>query len=165
MISGSSVANTVTTGAFTIPLMKKVGYKPDFAGAVEASASTGGQITPPIMGAAAFIMAEFLQIPYIKIAICAILPALVHYFSVIAQIHLEAVRSGIKGVPREQLPKAGKLLRETICSYATHSHCVLAAHRTDAVLADFWRYYFGVSGQIHDRTKPLLYTILLSFLS
>ncbi len=164
MISGSSVANTVTTGAFTIPLMKKVGYTPNFAGAVEASASTGGQITPPIMGAAAFIMAEFLQIPYIKIAICAILPALVHYFSVIAQIHLEAVRSGIKGVPREQLPKAGKLLRENYLLLLPLFLIVylLLIGRTP-FLAAFWAILLSVSqGQIHDRTKPLLYTILLS---
>ena len=165
MISGSSVANTVTTGAFTIPLMKRVGYKPNFAGAVEASASTGGQITPPIMGAAAFIMAEFLQIPYLKIAICAILPALVHYFSVIAQIHLEAVRSGIKGVPRDQLPKTSKLLRE---NYLLLLPLVLIVYllligRTP-FLAAFWAILLSVSqGQVHDRTKPFLYTILLSF--
>ena len=145
--------------------MKKVGYKPDFAGAVEASASTGGQITPPIMGAAAFIMAEFLQIPYIKIAICAILPALVHYFSVIAQIHLEAVRAGIKGVPREQLPKAGKLLRE---NYLLLLPLILIVYllligRTP-FMAAFWAILLSVSqAQVHDRTKPFLFTILLSF--
>ncbi len=165
MISGSSVANTVTTGAFTIPLMKKVGYKANFAGAVEASASTGGQITPPIMGAAAFIMAEFLQIPYIKIAICAILPALVHYFSVIAQIHLEAVRTGIKGVPRDQLPRARQLLRD---HYLLLLPLVLIVYllligRTP-FMAAFWAILLSVSqGQIHERTKPFLFTILLSF--
>ncbi len=109
-ISGSSVANTVTTGAFTIPLMKKTGYKPYFAGAVEAAASTGGQIMPPVMGAAAFIMAEFTGIPYVKIIIAAAIPALLYYFAVGTMVHLEACKLGIKGLPKEKLPKVGKLL-------------------------------------------------------
>lgn len=109
-ISGSSVANTVTTGAFTIPLMKKTGYKPYFAGAVEAAASTGGQIMPPVMGAAAFIMAEFTGIPYLKIIIAAAIPAILYYFAVGTMVHLEASKLGLKGLPREQLPKVGKLL-------------------------------------------------------
>lgn len=109
-ISGSSVANTVTTGAFTIPLMKKTGYKPYFAGAVEAAASTGGQIMPPVMGAAAFIMAEFTGIPYVKIIIAAAIPAILYYFAVGTMVHLEACKLGIRGLPKEQLPKAGILL-------------------------------------------------------
>jgi TRAP transporter 4TM/12TM fusion protein len=109
-ISGSSVANTVTTGAFTIPLMKKTGYKPYFAGAVEAAASTGGQIMPPVMGAAAFIMAEFTGIPYLKIIIAAAIPAILYYFAVGTMVHLEASKLGLKGLPREQLPKVGKLM-------------------------------------------------------
>jgi len=111
-ISGSSVANTVTTGAFTIPMMKKMGYKKEFAGAVEASASTGGQFMPPIMGAAAFIMAEFLNISYLTIATCAIIPALCHFFGVGVMVHLEARKNNMKGIPRDQLPKIGQLLRE-----------------------------------------------------
>jgi len=110
-ISGSSVANVCTTGMFTIPLMKSVGYKPYFAGAVEAVASTGGQIMPPVMGAAAFIMAEFLGIPYIKVALAAIIPALLYYLAVIVQVHLEASRLGLKGLPREQLPHLWSLLK------------------------------------------------------
>ncbi len=110
-ISGSSVANVCTTGMFTIPLMKSVGYKPYFAGAVEAVASTGGQIMPPVMGAAAFIMAEFLGVPYIHVALAAIVPALLYYFAVIVQVHFEATRLGLKGLPREKLPKIGPLLR------------------------------------------------------
>ncbi|MDX9917086.1 MAG: TRAP transporter permease [Gudongella sp.] len=109
-ISGSSVANTVTTGAFTIPLMKKTGYKPYFAGAVEAAASTGGQIMPPVMGAAAFIMAEFTSIPYVHIIIAAAIPAILYYFAVGIMVHLEASKLGLKGLPREQLPKVGNLM-------------------------------------------------------
>jgi TRAP transporter 4TM/12TM fusion protein len=111
-ISGSSVANVCTTGMFTIPLMKSVGYKPYFAGAVEAVASTGGQIMPPVMGAAAFIMAEFLGVPYIHVAVAAIVPALLYYFAVLVQVHLEATRLGLKGLPREKLPKAMPLLKK-----------------------------------------------------
>jgi TRAP transporter 4TM/12TM fusion protein len=110
-ISGSSVANVCTTGMFTIPLMKSVGYKPYFAGAVEAVASTGGQIMPPVMGAAAFIMAEFLGVPYIKVALAAIVPALLYYFAVMVQVHLEASRLGLRGLPREKLPKLWTLLK------------------------------------------------------
>lgn len=109
-ISGSSVANTVTTGAFTIPLMKKTGYKPYFAGAVEAAASTGGQIMPPVMGAAAFIMAEFTSISYLQIVIAAAIPAILYYFAVGTMVHLEASKLGLKGLPREQLPKVSKLM-------------------------------------------------------
>ncbi|TVP82906.1 MAG: TRAP transporter fused permease subunit, partial [Alkalicoccus sp.] len=94
-INGAAVANVVTTGSFTIPLMKKIGYKRDFAGAVEASASVGGQILPPIMGAAAFIMAEILGMPYSEIALAALLPALLFYIGVITQIHLRASKEGL----------------------------------------------------------------------
>lgn len=111
-ISGSSVANTVTTGAFTIPLMKKTGYKPYFAGAVEATASTGGQIMPPVMGAAAFIMAEFTGIPYMRIILAAAIPAILYYFAVGVMVHLEASKLGLKGLPREQLPKIGEILKK-----------------------------------------------------
>ena len=111
-ISGSSVANVCTTGMFTIPLMKSVGYKPYFSGAVEAVASTGGQIMPPVMGAAAFIMAEFLGVPYLKVALAAIVPAFLYYFAVMVQVHLEASRLGLEGLPREQLPKLGALLKK-----------------------------------------------------
>ncbi len=111
-ISGSSVANTVTTGAFTIPLMIETGYEPEFAGAVEATASTGGQIMPPVMGAAAFIMAEFTGIAYKDIIIAALIPAILYYFAVAVTVHLEASRLGLKGLPREELPKISKILKE-----------------------------------------------------
>jgi TRAP-type uncharacterized transport system fused permease subunit len=111
-ISGSSVANTVTTGAFTIPMMKKMGYRKEFAGAVEAAASTGGQMMPPIKGAAAVSMAEFLGISYLTIATCAIVPALVHFFAVGWMVHLEAKKTGMRGIPRSQLPRIPTLLKE-----------------------------------------------------
>ncbi len=110
-ISGSSVANTVTTGAFTIPAMKKVGYSPEFAGAVEAAASTGGQIMPPVMGAAAFIMAEMTGIAYIDIVKAAAIPAILYFLGVGTMVHLEAVKTGLKGLPKSMLPRAGETLR------------------------------------------------------
>ncbi|MGI6576145.1 MAG: TRAP transporter permease [bacterium] len=111
-INGSAVANVATTGAFTIPLMKSVGYRPTFAGAVEAVASTGGQIMPPVMGAAAFVMAEFLGMKYSEIMIAAVLPAMLYYISVFLVVHLEALKTGLVGLPKEQLPEMKTLLRE-----------------------------------------------------
>ena len=110
MVSGSSVGNTVTTGSVTIPMMKKTGYKGEFAGAVEAAASTGGQIMPPIMGAAAFLMAEFTGEPYGTIAMRAILPAVLYFTGIYIAVHLEAKKLGLKGIPRDQLPRIRQLL-------------------------------------------------------
>lgn len=110
-ISGSSIANTVTTGSLTIPAMMKIGYRGSFAGAVEAAASAGGQITPPIMGAAAFIMTEFLGVPYTTIILAAIVPAAMHYLGVLVQVHLEAKRSGIQGMEESNLPRLWPTLR------------------------------------------------------
>ncbi len=104
MVSGSSVGNTVTTGSVTIPMMKKTGFKPEFAGAVEAASSTGGQIMPPIMGAAAFLMAEYMGIPYIDVAAKAILPAVLYFAGIFITVHLEAKKLGLKGLSREELP-------------------------------------------------------------
>ena len=112
MVSGSSVGNTVTTGSVTIPMMKKTGYKPEFAGAVEAAASTGGQIMPPIMGAAAFLMAEYVGVPYSNIIVRAILPAILYFLGIFICVHLEAQKLGLKGISRDQLPKFGKLIRK-----------------------------------------------------
>ena len=111
MVSGSSVGNTVTTGSVTIPMMKKTGYKGEFAGAVEAAASTGGQIMPPIMGAAAFLMAEFTGEAYGTIAMRAILPAVLYFTGIYIAVHLEAKKLGLKGIPRDQLPKLGHLMK------------------------------------------------------
>jgi TRAP transporter 4TM/12TM fusion protein len=104
MISGSPVANTVTTGSLTIPMMKKGGFSPRFAGAVEASASCGGQVTPPVMGAAAFVMAEMLGVPYSELILIAIFPALFHYVAILLMVHFEAKRLGLKGVSGDQIP-------------------------------------------------------------
>lgn len=110
-VSGSAVANVVTTGAFTIPLMRKVGYRPKFAAAVEACASSGGQITPPIMGAAAFIMAEFLETSYINIVLAAIIPAFLYFATVYFMVHLEAEKNGIGQIERRFLPQTGEVLK------------------------------------------------------
>ncbi len=111
-VSGSSVANVVGTGSLTIPMMKKLGYHKNFAGAVEAAASTGGQLMPPVMGAAAFLMAEFVGVPYIDIVKAAVIPALLYFTGVWLGVHFEAKRNNLKGLPREQLPKFGRLFLE-----------------------------------------------------
>lgn len=112
MVSGSSVGNTVTTGSVTIPMMKKTGYKPEFSGAVEAAASTGGQIMPPIMGAAAFLMAEYMGITYAEVAMMAILPAFLYFGGIFISVHLEARNLGLQGIPRSELPKFRELIRK-----------------------------------------------------
>jgi TRAP transporter 4TM/12TM fusion protein len=111
-VSGSSVANTVGSGSFTIPMMKKLGYRPEFAGAVEASASTGGQIMPPIMGAAAFLMSEFIGMPYIEIAKAAAIPACLYFAGIFIEVHFEAKRCGLRGMSREELPRVMEVLRQ-----------------------------------------------------
>ena len=108
-ISGSSIANTVSTGSLTIPNMKKMGYPAHFAGGVEAASSAGGQITPPIMGAASFLMAEFLEVPYTTIVIAALVPASMHYIGVMSIVHFTAKRLGLKGYPKDQLPNFIKI--------------------------------------------------------
>ena len=112
MVSGSSVGNTVTTGSVTIPMMKKTGYQSEFSGAVEAAASTGGQIMPPIMGAAAFLMAEYMGISYAEVAFRAILPAILYFTGIYIAVHLEAKKLGLRGIPRDQLPKFSKLIKK-----------------------------------------------------
>lgn len=111
MVSGSSVGNTVTTGSVTIPMMKKTGYRPEFAAAVEAAASTGGQIMPPIMGAAAFLMAEFMDVKYGQVALWAILPAILYFAGIFMSVHLEAKKLGLQGVARSELPKFRLLVK------------------------------------------------------
>ena len=163
-INGSSIANTVTTGAFTIPLMKKIGYKREFAGAVEAAASTGGQLMPPIMGASAFIMAEFLGIPYIKIAACAIIPSFLHFFAVGWMVHLEAKKQGLTGLPKDQLPRVMAVLRERgLLVFPLLIIVYLLISGVSPFLAAFWGILYAVAvGQIHRRSATLLVTVLLS---
>ena len=117
-ISGSSIANTVTTGSLTIPAMKKVGYPPHFSGAVEATASTGGQITPPILGAAAFIMVEYLEVPLRDILAAALIPALLHYFGIFIMVHLEAKKLGLRGLTNEEVPKFLSVVKDNWLSLA-----------------------------------------------
>jgi TRAP transporter 4TM/12TM fusion protein len=112
MISGSAVANVASVGTVTIPLMKRAGFPPHFAAGVEAVGSTGGQIAPPVMGAAAFLMAEYLQVPYSQVVIAAIIPAFLYYAALFIQVDLESVKLGILGTPRQSLPSVGKVLRE-----------------------------------------------------
>ena len=111
-VSGSSVSNTVSTGSFTIPMMKSLGYEPEFAGAVEAAASTGGQIMPPVMGSAAFLISETCSVPYRQLMVIAVIPALLYFTGIWISVHLEAKRLGLKGIPREKLPKLWPLLRD-----------------------------------------------------
>ena len=113
MVSGSPVANVVTTGAFTIPLMKRIGYKPEFAGAVEAAASTGGAYMPPIMGAAAFMLAEFTETPYIEVVKISILPAILYFSAVGSMVYLEARKTKLVGLPRNELPRIGSVLKRS----------------------------------------------------
>lgn len=113
MVSGSSVANTIGSGSVTIPLMKKTGYKPEFAAAAEAAASTGGQIMPPIMGAAAFLMADYIGVPYSNIVVRAILPAVLYFAGIFIAVHLEAKKEGLRGLTKEELPRIKPLLKQT----------------------------------------------------
>ena len=112
MISGSSIANTVTVGSLTIPMMIRIGYPRHFAGAVESTAATGGQITPPIMGAAAFLMVEYLSVPYQTVILAAIVPAFMHFFGVFCQVHFEAKKLGMQGIPAHELPSVRRVVRE-----------------------------------------------------
>jgi TRAP transporter 4TM/12TM fusion protein len=139
-LSGSAVANVAATGAVTIPLMKRIGYRPVFAGAVEAVASSGGQIMPPIMGAAVFLMAELLGIPYIKIVIAAIFPALLYFLAVLIQVDLEAARLGLKGMNRSELPKFLDSLKKSWHVFVPVILIVvlLVAVRWTPVKAAFW---------------------------
>lgn len=163
-ISGSSIANTVTTGAFTIPLMKKVGYPPQFAGAVEAAASTGGQLMPPIMGAAAFVMAEFLGIPYIKIATCAIIPSFLHFFAVALMVHFMALKLGLVGLPKDQLPKVWNVLKERwVLLLPLVVMVYLLISGTSPFLAAFWSIVYAVAiGQVHSKTYSHLTGMFLA---
>src|SRR5690606_5929226 len=110
-INGTAVANVVGTGALTTPLLKKIGYDKNFAGAVEASAPVGGQLLPPMTGASAFIMAEITGVSYSSIALAAIFPAFLYYLGVIAQVHFRAGRDNLKGIPKADLPRAKEILK------------------------------------------------------
>lgn len=149
-INGSAVANVVTTGAFTIPLMKKTGYSKEFAGAVESAASVGGQLLPPIMGAAAFIMAEMLSVKYSSIIVWAAVPALLYYLGIIIQVQLRASKDGLVGLPREQLPKTGEVLKR-------QGHLLLP------VFFLLYMLFFSGTTVIFSAVLTILVTILVSW--
>ena len=148
-INGSAVANVVTTGAFTIPLMKKTGYSKEFSGAVEAAASVGGQFLPPIMGAAAFIMAEMISVPYSTIITWAAIPALLYYLSIVLQVHLRASKDGLIGLPKEQLPKTSDVMK-------CRSHLLLP------VLFLLYMLFFSGTTVIFSAVMTILVTIVVS---
>jgi TRAP transporter 4TM/12TM fusion protein len=150
-INGSAVANVVTTGTFTIPLMKKTGYSKEFAGAVEASASVGGQLLPPIMGAAAFIMAEMISVPYSNIITWAAIPALLYYLSIIIQVHLRACKDGLTGLPKDKLPKTGDVMKK-------RSHLLIP------VIFLLYMLFFSGTTVIYSAVLTILVTIGVSFI-
>ncbi|MFA5027194.1 MAG: TRAP transporter fused permease subunit, partial [Candidatus Methylomirabilota bacterium] len=158
-MSGSSVANVVSTGSFTIPLMIRTGYSRHFAGAVEAVSSCGGQLMPPVMGAAAFVMAEILGIPYLKIALAALVPALLYYIALFLMVDLEASRTGLAGVPRDQIPRFGEVLSRGV--HLTLPLIVitwLLVEQYSAMVAGFWASVSAlVASQLrhHTRMKAL----------
>ncbi len=151
-ISGSSIANTVTTGSLTIPAMKRIGYPGHFAGAVEAASSTGGQITPPIMGAAAFLMVEFLEIPYTTIIIAAATPALMHYIAVLAMVHFEAKRLGLKGLEPHEVPKARTVLKN---GWHTAAPLVILVYVLFAGYTPYLAAFWGISSAIAIGWPPI----------
>lgn len=148
-INGSAVANVVTTGAFTIPLMKKTGYSKEFAGAVEAAASVGGQLLPPIMGAAAFIMAEMISVQYSTIITWAAIPALLYYLSIVLQVHLRASKDGLVGLPKDQLPKTGDVMKR-------RSHLLIP------VIFLLYMLFFSGTTVIFSAVMTILVTIVVS---
>ena len=142
-ISGSGVANVVTVGQFTIPLMKRFGYKASFAGGVEATASMGGQIMPPVMGAVAFIMAENIGVPYAEIVKAAIIPAILYFASAFWMVHLEAGKHGLLGLPRDELPsplaRAAGRTGTSSCRWRSSSTCCSPATRRCLPARSAWR--------------------------
>ena len=157
MISGSSVANAVTVGSLTIPMMKRLGYRPHFAAGVEATASTGGQITPPVMGAAAFLMVEYLEVPYQTIIIAAIVPAFMHFFGVFIQVHFEAKRTGLRGLTPEEMPDWRAVLRQdwvTLIPLAALIWKIFDG--STPYLAAFWGIYLCIIVGLMRSTRPRL---------
>ena len=152
-ISGSAVANVVVDGAFTIPMMKKAGYPPPHAAAVEAIASTGGQIMPPVMGAAAFLIAEYLQMPYARVALAALVPAVLYYVALFIQVDLLAARNGIHGLPREEVPHLLPVLKRS------------ASFRRAAGSADRTGCLFSIAGRKRRACSPRSLRSIVGFLT
>lgn len=137
-LSGSAVANVVATGSFTIPLMKRVGYEPRFAGAVEAVASSGGQIMPPVMGATAFVICDILGMPYVEVCLCALVPALLYYIAVFIQVDLRAVKLNLRGLPADQLPDWRPILKKGWMSFLPIILLVVLLNYWSASKVGFW---------------------------
>lgn len=155
-ISGSAVANVVGTGSFTIPLMKSIGYRPVFSGAVEAVASSGGQLMPPIMGAAAFLMAEILEISYFTVILAALIPAILYYVAVFCAVHFEAGRNGLKGLSREQIPSFGTLIRTRWYFLIPPVTLVylMGVEKYSASMSAFWTLWISVAvGMMRPETR------------
>ncbi|WP_367566753.1 TRAP transporter permease [Lacrimispora sp.] len=150
-INGSAVANVVTTGAFTIPLMKKTGYSAEFAGAVESSASVGGQLLPPVMGAAAFIMAEMLGVKYSEIIVCATVPALLYYIGILVQVQLRASKNGLVGLPKDRLPEVKEIMKER-------------GHLLIPIVFLLYMLFFSGTTVIYSAFFTIIVTILVSML-
>lgn len=162
-ISGSSISNVVTTGSITIPLMKKLGFKPHVAAAVEVTASEGGQLMPPIMGAAAFIMAEMTGIPYSTIALAAVIPAFLYFFNAYLVVHFEAKRSGIKGLPKEELPNWKKALKDgwhLIAPIAVLFYLLLGRNNTTMYSGLFCVVFLIISAQLRKGTRMSISKII-----
>jgi len=165
MVSGVGVSNVYATGSFTIPLMKSIGYRPQFAGAVEACASSGGQYMPPIMGAAAFIMSEMVGLPYATIAMGAFLSAVIYYVGIFSVVHFEAQKEGLKGLPKEQLPSLRKTMRRSYLILPVVGIIYLLVTGYTAIMAAFWACLLAVASSYLGRStwmKPLPFLRALS---
>ena len=155
-ISGSTAANVVTTGSFTIPLMKRLGYTPAFAGAVEAAASSGGQIMPPVMGASAFIMALFLGIPYLSVCIAAFIPAVLYFVSLFAAVHFEAKRLNLKTMDKSELPDWRRVLRKGwLCLVPLVTLVIVLVLGYTAMMAAFWSIIAGILVSFVDKQSRM----------
>lgn len=155
MVSGVGVSNVYATGSFTIPMMKKLGYRPEFAGAVEATASSGGQYMPPIMGAAAFIMAEITGIPYATIALSAFLSGVIYYVGVFSVVHLEAKKTGLTGLPRDQLPKLREAARSAYLILPILGMVYFLVSGWSAIMAGFWAVVLALVSSYFSRSSWL----------
>lgn len=165
MVSGVGVSNVYATGSFTIPMMKSIGYRPQFAGAVEACASSGGQYMPPIMGAAAFIMSEMIGLPYATIALGAFLSAVIYYVGVFSVVHFEAQKEGLKGLPKEQLPKLRNTMRRSYLILPVAGIIYLLVAGYSAIMAAFWACLLAVASSFLGRGTWLMPLPFLNALS
>lgn len=165
MVSGVGVSNVYATGSFTIPMMKSIGYRPQFAGAVEACASSGGQYMPPIMGAAAFIMSDMIGLPYATIAMGAFLSAVIYYVGIFSVVHFEAQKEGLKGLPKDQLPRLRNTVKRSYLVLPVAGIIYLLVTGYSAIMAAFWACLLAVASSYLGRStwlKPLPFLRALS---